>query len=62
MYRILAAAGAVRERRNQLRHPGYKKPELMAAAPNEVWSWDITKLRGPVKWSYFYLYVVIDIY
>ena len=62
MYRILAANGAVRERRNQLRHPVYKKPELLATAPNEVWSWDITKLKGPVKWSYFYLYVVIDIY
>lgn len=62
MYRILAAAGAVRERRNQLRHPAYEKPELLATGPNQVWSWDITKLRGPVKWSYFYLYVVIDIY
>ncbi len=62
MYRILAAAGAVRERRNQLRHPAYKKPELLATGPNQVWSWDITKLRGPVKWSYFYLYVVLDIY
>jgi putative transposase len=62
MYRILAASGAVRERRNQLRHPAYKKPELLATAPNQVWSWDITKLKGPVKWSTFYLYVLLDIY
>ena len=62
MYRILAAAAPVRERRNQLRHPKYKKPELLATGPNQVWSWDITKLKGPVKWSYFYLYVVMDIY
>ena len=54
--------GAVRERRNQLRHPAYKKPELLATGPNQVWSWDITKLPGPVKWSYYYLYVMIDIY
>ena len=62
MYRILAEHGAVRERRDQLRHPAYHKPELLATAPNQVWSWDITKLKGPVKWSYFYLYVLIDIY
>jgi putative transposase len=62
MYRILAAADAVRERRNQLRHPAHKKPELLATGPNQVWSWDITKLPGPVKWSYYYLYVMIDIY
>jgi putative transposase len=62
MYRILAASQQVRERRNQLRHPTYKKPELLAQAPNEVWSWDITKLMGPAKWSYFYLYVIIDIF
>lgn len=62
MYRILAAAAEVRERRNQLRHPRYKAPELLATAPNQVWSWDITKLLGPVKWSYFYLYVVLDIF
>ena len=61
MYRILAEHGAVRERRNQLRHPVYQKPELLAEAPNQVWSWDITKLMGPAKWSYFYLYVVLDI-
>jgi len=62
MYRILAEHGAVRERRNQLRHPVYQKPELLAEAPNQVWSWDITKLMGPAKWSYFYLYVVLDIF
>ena len=62
MYRILAANGAARERRDQLRHPNYRKPELLATKPNQVWSWDITKLRGPVKWSYFYLYVLLDIF
>lgn len=62
MYRILAEHGAVRERRDQLRHPAYRKPELLAVAPNQVWSWDITKLLGPAKWTYFYLYVIIDIY
>ena len=62
MYRILAAHEEVRERRRQLRHPAYQKPELLAEAPNQVWSWDITKLMGPVKWSYFYLYVIIDIF
>jgi putative transposase len=62
MYRILAEAGEVRERRNQARHPKYKAPELLATAPNQVWSWDITKLRGPVKWSYYYLYVILDIF
>ena len=62
MYRILAAENEVRERRNQLRHPNYKRPELLATGPNRVWSWDITKLRGPIKWTYFHLYVVIDIY
>lgn len=62
MYRILAVNNQVRERRNQLRHPNYKKPELLATGPNQVWSWDTTKLKGPVKWSYFYLYVVMDIY
>ena len=46
---------------DQLRHPNYQKPELVAEAPNQVWSWDITKLRGPVKWTYFYLYVILDI-
>lgn len=62
MYRILAENGEVRERRNQLRHPNYQKPELLAEAPNRVWSWDITKLRGPAKWSYFHLYVILDIF
>lgn len=62
MYRILAEASEVRERRNQLRHPNYKKPELLATGPNQVWSWDITKLLGPVKWTYFYLYVLLDIF
>ena len=62
MYRILSDAQEVRERRNQLRHPQYAKPELLASGPNQVWSWDITKLLGPVKWNYFYLYVVLDIF
>src|SRR5256712_8926269 len=61
MYRILAENQEVRERRDQLRHPNYRKPELLATAPNQVWSWDITKLLGPVKWTYFYLYVILDI-
>ena len=62
MYRILDANGQVRERRNQLRHPSYTKPELLATGPRQLWSWDITKLRGPQKWNYFYLYVIIDVY
>jgi len=62
MYRILAMHDEVRERRNQLIHPEYKKPELLATKPNQVWSWDITKLMGPVKWSYFHLYVILDIF
>jgi putative transposase len=62
MYRILGENGEVRERRDQLRHPAHKKPELLATGPNQVWSWDITKLLGPVKWTYFYLYVVLDIF
>jgi putative transposase len=62
MYRVLAAAAEVRERRNQLRHPAYQKPELLATGPNQVWSWDITKLLGPVKWAYFSLYVILDIF
>ena len=62
MYRILADADEVRERRNQLRHPQYKKPELLATGPNQVWSWDITKLLGPAKWTYYYLYVILDIF
>ncbi len=62
MYRVLAEHGEVRERRDQLRHPQYRKPELLATRPNEVWSWDITKLAGPAKWTYFYLYVILDIF
>src|SRR5712692_9123229 len=62
MYRILAAAGETGERRNQRVHPAYAKPELLATAPNQVWSWDITKLLGPAKWTYFYLYVILDIF
>lgn len=62
MYRILAADGQVRERRDQLRHPVYAKPELLASGPNELWSWDITKLRGPAKSSHFALYVILDVF
>jgi putative transposase len=62
MYRRLAADGHSRERRNQLTHPAYAKPELLATQPNEVWSWDITKVKGPVKWTYFHLYVILDIF
>ena len=62
MYRILEAHSEVRERRNQLRHPSHAKPELLAEGPNEVWSWDITKLKGPAKWTYYYLYVIMDIF
>jgi putative transposase len=62
MYRLLEEHGEVRERRDQLRHPAYQKPELLATRPNQVWSWDITKLRGPVKWTYFYLYVILDLF
>lgn len=62
MYRILGRENEVKERRNPLRHPVYAKPGLLATAPNEVWSWDITKLLGPVKWTYFYLYVILDLF
>lgn len=62
MYRILAEHAETRERRNQLRHPKYAAPELLATQPNQLWSWDITKLIGPAKWTYFYLYVVMDVY
>jgi putative transposase len=62
MYRVLRAHGEVRERRRQATHPAAKKPELMADDPNEVWSWDITKLLGPQKWTYYYLYVILDIF
>jgi putative transposase len=62
MYRVLAAHKEVRERRAQARHPSYAAPELLATAPNQLWSWDITKLLGPTKWSYFYLYVILDVF
>jgi transposase InsO family protein len=62
MYRILAENQQVRERRDQVRHPVYTKPELLATAPCQVWSWDITRLPGPTKWTYFYLYVMLDIF
>lgn len=62
MYRILAEHDEVRERRNQLRHPDYAKPELLATGPNQLWSWDITKLRGPSKGIYYYLYEILDVY
>ena len=52
----------MRERRDQLTHPPYAKPELLATAPNQLWSWDITKLQGPAKWTYFYLYVILDVF
>jgi putative transposase len=61
-YRLLAAGGQVRERRDQRTHPAYAKPELLAQHPNELWSWDITKLKGPAKWTYFYLYVILDVF
>jgi len=63
MYRILATEhGGVRERRNQLTHPAYAKPELLAERPNELWSWDVSKLKGPAKWTYYYLYVMLDVF
>lgn len=62
MYRVLEENQAVRERRNQLRHPEYQRPELLARDSNQLWSWDITKLKGPRKWNYFYLYVILDVY
>jgi putative transposase len=62
MYRLLDAAGEIKERRDQVRRPHYAAPELLATQPNEVWSWDITKLLGPAKWTYFYLYVILDIF
>jgi putative transposase len=62
MYRILHDFAEVFERRNQRQHPVYQKPELLAVQPNQVWSWDITKLRGPGKWTHFALYTVIDIF
>ena len=62
MYRILEANQEVRERRDQLRHPSYAAPQLLATRPNQLWSWDITKLLGPAKWTYFYLYVILDVF
>jgi putative transposase len=62
MYRILKEHHEVCERRNQLKHPRYAKPELVASGPNQLWSWDITKLRGPAKWHYYYLYVILDVF
>jgi len=62
MYRILDEDKEVRERRNQLQHPPCIKPELLATGPNQLWSWDITKLKGPVKWTYYYLYVILDVF
>jgi putative transposase len=62
MYRLLAQNKEVRERRDQLRHPAYAAPQLMCTKPNELWSWDITKLLGPSKWTYFYLYVILDVF
>jgi len=62
MYRILAAHQEVRERRHQLRHPSYAAPELLATAPKQLWSWDITKLKGPATWVYYYLYVILDVF
>ena len=62
MYRLLAGAGEVRERRDQLRHPRYAAPELLATEPNQLWSWDITKLRGPATWTIYYLYVLLDVF
>ena len=62
MYRILQEHGEVQERRRQLRHQHYQAPELLATQPNQLWSWDITKLKGPVKWTAFYLYVILDVF
>ena len=62
MYRILDENQEVRERRNQLRHPNYTKPELLATKSNQFWSWDITKLLGPTKWTYYYLYNILDVF
>lgn len=62
LYRLLAASGQSHERRDQRVHPTYAKPELLAWQPNQVWSWDISKLKGPVKWSCYHLYVILDIF
>lgn len=61
-YRVLCEHGEVRERRDQLRHPNHPVPRLCAARPNAVWTWDVTKLLGPAKWNYYYLYVILDLY
>jgi putative transposase len=62
MYRVLHENKQVQERRNQRRHPTYVAPEILSTKPNELWSWDITKLKGPVKWTYYYLYVILDVF
>jgi putative transposase len=62
MYRVLDSYNEVKERRNQLCHPSYTKPELLAIRPNQLWSWDVTKLKGPVKWTYYYLYTILDVF
>jgi len=62
MYRVLRTHDEVRERRNQLRHPAYTKPELLATAPRQLWSWDITKLKGAQPWTYYYLYLIMDVF
>jgi putative transposase len=62
MYRVLAAEGETGERRAQLRHPAYAKPELLATGPNQLWSWDITKLKGPATWTWYHLYVLLDVF
>jgi transposase InsO family protein len=62
MYRLLGERGEVRERRDQLRHPVYTKPELLTTGPNQLWSWDITELKGPAKWVHFSLYVILDVF
>lgn len=62
MYRLLALRNEVRERRSQVQRPAYSKPELLATKPNQLWSWDITKLHGPSKWTYYYLYVIMDVF
>ncbi len=62
MYRALRSRDQIRERRRQARHPAHLKPELMADGPNQVWSWDITKLAGPQKWTWFHLYVIVDVW
>ena len=60
MYRLLATTGGCRKRRNQLTHPTYTKPELLAVQPNQVWSWNITKLKGAAKWTCFHLYLILE--